>query len=450
MNDAHPSALSVRGLHKVFGQKIAVDYVDLEVPRGSFFGWWARRGRARPRCCRWPWVSCAQTRARQRCTARRLERRVASQDARGCPPGRPGDAEFLTGREVLTFLGRLRGLDADVVDSRAQELLEVMDLLGAERTLVVDYSTGMRQKDRAVGCAATQSASTDPRRAVRGHRPGVRAHPRAHSDRICGPRWIGAAVGSRDGSGRRGGTVVVGDLIRLKLALTRSSVAGGRAVWARSGAIVGAAIALGVVVLAAWPMHSPSIVPDLLAIAYLTWLITWLIGWMVGPVWSPALAAAPAPPGDDSAATAPARRRAAGGRVRGADHCGDRAACAPRGTAGCAAGVSAGADVSRGACGLRPAGPSSSRRSAQRSSPGDRAPAQPVGLDADCRAADLRFHGTWLPRRLLLRSPVGAVRVGTGGGGSRGGRRWGTGGARRRGHVRAGRRSARAMGHQPG
>ncbi|MDG4793722.1 hypothetical protein [Micromonospora sp. WMMD1082] len=77
---------------------------------------------------------------------------------------------------------------------------------------------------------------------------------------------------------------MVGDLIRLKLALTRNSVTGSRAVWAWSGATVGAALALGVVVLAVLPLRPASVVPDLLAIAY----FTWLIGWVVGPVWSPA------------------------------------------------------------------------------------------------------------------------------------------------------------------
>ena len=54
--------------------------------------------------------------------------------------------ERLTGRELLTLIGQLRGLDPDVVAQRAQDLLEVMGLTGAERTLIVDYSTGMRKK----------------------------------------------------------------------------------------------------------------------------------------------------------------------------------------------------------------------------------------------------------------------------------------------------------------
>jgi len=54
--------------------------------------------------------------------------------------------ERLTGREVLTYLGALQGLDRAVVADRAQELLEVLELTEAEDTLVIDYSTGMRKK----------------------------------------------------------------------------------------------------------------------------------------------------------------------------------------------------------------------------------------------------------------------------------------------------------------
>ncbi len=54
--------------------------------------------------------------------------------------------ERLTGRELLTYLGRLRGLDKGTATERARELLEILELDQAERTLVIDYSTGMRKK----------------------------------------------------------------------------------------------------------------------------------------------------------------------------------------------------------------------------------------------------------------------------------------------------------------
>jgi ABC-type multidrug transport system ATPase subunit len=54
--------------------------------------------------------------------------------------------ERLTGRELLSYVGLLRGLDEASVESRATELLDVLDLADAERTLVIEYSTGMRKK----------------------------------------------------------------------------------------------------------------------------------------------------------------------------------------------------------------------------------------------------------------------------------------------------------------
>ena len=59
--------------------------------------------------------------------------------------------ERLSGRELLTFTGRLRGLPVNDVDRRATQLLDVLDLSAAQHKLVVDYSTGMRKK---IGLAA--------------------------------------------------------------------------------------------------------------------------------------------------------------------------------------------------------------------------------------------------------------------------------------------------------
>jgi ABC-2 type transport system ATP-binding protein len=58
----------------------------------------------------------------------------------------------LTGAELLGYTGLLRSMPPDVVDARARELLEVLDLTGAGTTLVVDYSAGMRKKI-ALACA---------------------------------------------------------------------------------------------------------------------------------------------------------------------------------------------------------------------------------------------------------------------------------------------------------
>jgi ABC-2 type transport system ATP-binding protein len=45
----------------------------------------------------------------------------------------------------LTYHGLIRGLRGGEVARRAEELLTVLELTDAERTLVIDYSTGMRK-----------------------------------------------------------------------------------------------------------------------------------------------------------------------------------------------------------------------------------------------------------------------------------------------------------------
>jgi ABC-2 type transport system ATP-binding protein len=52
----------------------------------------------------------------------------------------------LSGAELLAYHGLLRGMDAATVDQRSRELLEVLELGTANRTLVVDYSAGMKKK----------------------------------------------------------------------------------------------------------------------------------------------------------------------------------------------------------------------------------------------------------------------------------------------------------------
>jgi ABC-2 type transport system ATP-binding protein len=52
----------------------------------------------------------------------------------------------LTGPQLLAYVGLLHGMDRDVIDQRAAELLSVLGLADAGRTLVVDYSAGMKKK----------------------------------------------------------------------------------------------------------------------------------------------------------------------------------------------------------------------------------------------------------------------------------------------------------------
>jgi ABC-2 type transport system ATP-binding protein len=140
-------ALALHGLVKRFGAKTAVHEVSLSVPTGSFYGLVGPNGAGKTTS-----ISMAVGLLRPDAgTAHILgvdvwADPIAARALVGVLPDGLALPERLTGREMLTYLGRLRGLGRDTAAARAAELLEILDLDGAERTLVNDYSTGMRKK----------------------------------------------------------------------------------------------------------------------------------------------------------------------------------------------------------------------------------------------------------------------------------------------------------------
>jgi ABC-2 type transport system ATP-binding protein len=140
-------ALQLAGLLKRFGGMTAVDHVDLAVPRGSFFGLVGPNGAGKTTSL----LMAVGLLKPDGGSARVFGVDVWADPVRakqliGVLPDGMALPERLTGRELLTYLGQLRGLDRATVARRAQELLEVLELTEAEHTVVIDYSAGMRKK----------------------------------------------------------------------------------------------------------------------------------------------------------------------------------------------------------------------------------------------------------------------------------------------------------------
>ncbi|MGI5524576.1 ABC transporter ATP-binding protein [Micromonospora sp. CA-259024] len=146
MTVEHP-ALALRGLAKRFDGTIAVAGVDLDVPAGSFYGLLGPNGAGKTTTLSMAvgllrpdagsaWVLGHDV-WRDPVTAKRLL---------GVMPDGVRLFDRLTGAELLAYNGLLRGMDPTVVDQRAAELLDVLALGDAGRTLVVDYSAGMKKK----------------------------------------------------------------------------------------------------------------------------------------------------------------------------------------------------------------------------------------------------------------------------------------------------------------
>jgi len=140
-------ALALRGLVKRFAEKVAVAGVDLDVPAGSFFGLLGPNGAGKT-------TTLSMAVGLLRPDASRAfvlgydvwADPVEAKRRLGVLPDGARLFDRLTGAELLAYTGQLRGMDPEVVDQRARELLDVLALADAGRTLVIDYSAGMKKK----------------------------------------------------------------------------------------------------------------------------------------------------------------------------------------------------------------------------------------------------------------------------------------------------------------
>ena len=151
-HDAMPAgvagqALAIRGLTKAYDGRPVVDHLDLDVPVGSFFGHVGPNGAGKT-------TTLSMVTGLLRPDSGRIiltgvdvwADPVTAKTRMGVLPDGLRLFERLSGPELLSYLGRLRGIPADVVKARAAELIAVLDLAEAGSKLVADYSTGMRKK----------------------------------------------------------------------------------------------------------------------------------------------------------------------------------------------------------------------------------------------------------------------------------------------------------------
>ncbi|WHM38164.1 ABC transporter ATP-binding protein [Streptomyces sp. BPTC-684] len=147
-----PPAVRVSDLWKRFGDQIAVAGIDLELPAGKFIGLVGPNGAGKTTTLSMVTGLLRPDRGTVEIGGHDVWRDpVAVKSRIGVLPEGLRLFERLTGRELLGYTGRLRGLPGAEVDKRATQLLDVLDLAGSQHKLVVDYSTGMRKK---IGLAA--------------------------------------------------------------------------------------------------------------------------------------------------------------------------------------------------------------------------------------------------------------------------------------------------------
>ena len=146
-DDPTSCAMAFRNLYKAFRGKPAVNQLNLDIPRGSFYGLVGPNGAGKTTAITMStgllrpdqgsvWVNGINV----------WDKPAAAKTTFGLLADGLPTFDRLSGKELLQFSGALRGMDEGIVEKRANELLEVLDLKESANKIVADYSAGMTKK----------------------------------------------------------------------------------------------------------------------------------------------------------------------------------------------------------------------------------------------------------------------------------------------------------------
>lgn len=140
-------AVIASDLVRAFGQKMAVNHLNLTVQRGEFFGFLGPNGAGKSTTIKMlvgllrptsgsAWVAGVDV----------WKDPLKARSMMGVLPEFLNIYERLSGREFLNFAGHMYGVAETDIRHRSEELLQVLTLADDADKLIVDYSVGMRKK----------------------------------------------------------------------------------------------------------------------------------------------------------------------------------------------------------------------------------------------------------------------------------------------------------------
>ena len=142
-------AIETNGLTRRFGDFCAVDGLELRVATKTFYGFLGPNGAGKSTTIKMLTGLLAPTSGSMRILGEDLaqaDRALEVKRRIGVVPENLALFDNLTGREYLTFIGRMYLLPPLTVRERSQELLQMMDLAHEEKKLTLEYSHGMKKK----------------------------------------------------------------------------------------------------------------------------------------------------------------------------------------------------------------------------------------------------------------------------------------------------------------
>lgn len=139
--------IELKSLTKTYGSFVAVDAIDLFVPKGELFGFLGPNGAGKTTTLRMIAGILRPTAGSVRIAGLDLATDAMAAKAKlGFIPDRPFIYEKLTGMEFLRFVAGLYREEGERIEHRSRELLALFDLEDWRDELVESYSHGMRQK----------------------------------------------------------------------------------------------------------------------------------------------------------------------------------------------------------------------------------------------------------------------------------------------------------------
>jgi len=140
-------AIKTEELTKYYGKVKALQKLNLEVPENVVFGFLGPNGAGKSTTVKLLTAFAQPTSGKAVVAGERVTGdNLALRAKIGFLPDVPAFYEWMTGREFLHLVGELHSLSANEIKSRAEEMLELVELKKAGNRRIGGYSRGMRQR----------------------------------------------------------------------------------------------------------------------------------------------------------------------------------------------------------------------------------------------------------------------------------------------------------------
>ncbi|MGI6137678.1 MAG: ABC transporter ATP-binding protein [Candidatus Hydrogenedentales bacterium] len=140
-------SIESHGLTKIYNGQPVVNRLNLRIERGTFCGFLGPNGAGKSTTIKMLTGVLAPSSGYARILGNNLKHDTLAIKKRiGVVPEDQCLFENLTAPEYLVFIGRMYGLPKDVALDRSHELLDALGLADASKTLILEFSTGMKKK----------------------------------------------------------------------------------------------------------------------------------------------------------------------------------------------------------------------------------------------------------------------------------------------------------------